>query len=404
MAIDSVGNLPQSFQYNPDLANTLNVNDQSLKTWLEGIQKVLSELNTQPSGGTPPPGSPTNANGAPVLSQPEIALTTDELALILGELNNLIGEEQLKTLKEGIQADLQKKQLQHAAAIKKLEEAFEKYQEQAEKEKANKVLNWFTKVFAFVAAVVSVVAAAVATVATGGAAAPLLALAVMGLVASSIDLANAILVEMGKDPISLGNLLMEGLSKMFVAFGMNEEDAKKAAGAVMIAMVVVAPSMVFIAPDMLTEAFKAVGMDEKSAMIAGLVITMAIQLTIGIAMMVATGGSSAAGTIANMATKVGQIVQATAAVVNGSLNIAQGALSIEIAGIKKEIENLYSDKLDLQKLLKALEAAMEAQQDAIKDILTMLDQSMQQMSEMIGQSAQSMHQQISAMAPQQTQA
>jgi transloator len=404
MAIDSVGGMNQMPQFNQDLGQVGNTDNAALKAWLEGIQKALSQINTGTTTGTTAPGSPTNANGAPVLEQPLVALSADDLALALGTLQTLIGEDQIKSLKEGIKADLVKKQQQHAEAIKKLEEAYEKYQEQAEKEKANKVLGWFTKVFAFVAAVVAVVAAAVATVATGGAAAPLLALAVMGLVASTIDLANGILVEMGKDPISLGNLLKDGLVKMFEAFGADKDLAEKLAGATMIAMVVMSPAMVFVAPDMLTEAFEAVGMDEKAAMIAGLVITMAIQLTIGIAMMVATGGASAVGTIGNIAMKVGQISQAVAMVVSGSLNIASGAMSIEIGKIKKEIEDLYADKLDLQKLLKALEASMESQQDTIKDILAALDESMQTISQMIGDSAKSMQQQIAAMAPQQTQA
>lgn len=405
MGIESVGGANASIQFNTGTTTDVGQSDQAaLKAWLEGLQKALGEINTTPKGQTPPPGSPTNANGAPVLQQPEIALTTDELALVLGSLNNLIGEDQLKNLKEGIKSDLQKKQQQHAAAIKKLEEAFQKYQEQVEKEKANKVLGWFSKAFAFVAAIVCVVAAAVATVATGGAAAPLLALAVMGAVAATVDLASAINVECGGEPFGLGSLMIDGMTKMFQAFGMSEEDAKKAAGGVMIAAIALNPAMAIVAPDALTEAFLAVGMDEKAAMIAGLVITIAIQLAVGIAMMVATGGASAAGTIAQVATKIAQVTQAVAAVVNGSLNIASGALNIEIAKIKAEIENLAADKLDLQKLLKALEASMEAQQDAIKEILTMLDQSMQQIAQMIGDSAKSMNQQISAMVPQQTQA
>jgi transloator len=407
MSIDSVGGNPL-FNLNPPggggpiISNTPASNVPP--TWLVGLQDALGEILSTTPGQPVPPGSPTNANGAPVIEEPEIALTTDELALLLGSLSNLIGEDQLKNLKEGIKADLQKKQAQHAAAIQKLEEAFEMYEQQAEKEKANKILGWFGKVFAFVAAVVSVVVAAVATVASGGAAAPLLALAVMGLVASTVDLASAINVEMGGEPFGLGSLLMDGLTKMFQAFGLDEKEAAKAAGGLMIAAIALNPSMVMVAPDSLTEAFLAVGMDPKAAMIAGLVLTMAIQLTLGIVMAIATGGASVVGTVAQVATKIAQVTQAVAMVVNGSVNIAQGALAIQIAQIQAEIANLDADKLDIQKLLKALEASMEGQQEAIKDVLAMLEQSMQQIAAMIGDSAKSMNQQISAMAPQQTQA
>src|SRR5690606_41547748 len=78
----------------------------------------------------------------------------------------------------------------------------------------SKVFGWIGKVFAFVAAIATVVAAAVATVASGGTAAPLLALAVVGAISATLMLASAISQVCGGPETSSNSLIPHPVGKL----------------------------------------------------------------------------------------------------------------------------------------------------------------------------------------------
>src|SRR5690606_42160191 len=90
----------------------------------------------------------------------------------------------------------------------------------------SKVFGWIGKVFAFVAAIATVVAAAVATVASGGTAAPLLALAVVGAISATLMLASAISQECGGPEISINSLIQHTVGKFLTdVCGVDPEQA-----------------------------------------------------------------------------------------------------------------------------------------------------------------------------------
>jgi hypothetical protein len=193
VTIDTVGGPSSSIKLTDD-----GLSKEILKKGAGEIdqEKLLSELlktlesyeGTGGKGVDPRPGP----KGAPALEMPSGDFSADQLSLLLAALSNKNNESQLKTAKIGLDVSLKQKNEMHLKAIQKIQEAAKAAQEASEKEKVGKIFGWIGKIAAFVAAVVATVVAAVMTVASAGAAAPLLALAVMGLVATGMDLANHI--------------------------------------------------------------------------------------------------------------------------------------------------------------------------------------------------------------------
>src|SRR5690606_29222578 len=106
--------------------------------------------------------------------------------------------------------------------------------------------------FAFVAAIVSVVAAAAATIATGGAAAPLLALAIVGAIAATMSLANAISQECGGPEISINSLIQHTVGKFLTdVCGMDPKQAENICKVLGGAMSIACPIMLAIEPSLL---------------------------------------------------------------------------------------------------------------------------------------------------------
>lgn len=338
--------------------------------------------------------------GAPQLEAPRGDFSADQLALLLMSLQNKSEDAQLKTAKQGLEVSKLQKEDMHKRAIEKIEEAARKAAEAAEKAKANKVLGWFTKVFAFVAAVVATVAAAVATVASGGAAAPLLALAVMGLVATGMDLANQISQECGGPEISLSKWVTEGCAKLLTALGMSEEDAKKFAPilAAVAATVVSAGATAILAPDLYGNAVGAIcqvcGVDEQTAQYIAMAVTLAVQLTVAVAMVAASGGASAVDGVAKTAQNVGKIAGAVGQGVNGALNVAQGGITISQAESQKLADIAKSQKAEFDKMIVKLKQQMEDERDRIKELLQQLDMAAQMVSQMIAAAGATRTQQV----------
>ncbi|MDK2123489.1 type III secretion system translocon subunit SctE [Parachitinimonas caeni] len=357
---------------------------------LNTVAQIASQGKDGKDAGRPGP------KGAPALEQPTMEFSADQMSLLLGALQTKSAEMQLATAKEGIKISADQKKAAHNDAINKLMEAAQKIAEAIEKQKANKILGWFTKIFSFVASLVAVIAAAVATVATGGAAAPLLALACMGLAATTMDLANAISKECGGPDISISGLMTQGMTKMLEAFGVDKEKAeqlgKVLAGAV--ALVVAPGAAAIMAPDLIGNMVGGIaelcGCDKQTAQYIAMGVTMAVQLAVAVAMIAATGGAGAGAAVsgaARVAQNIGKITSIVAQGVGGALNVAQGGIKIDVAMVQRDAENAKADKADIDKLILKLQKMMEDDQERVKEVVQQLEESMQLVSQMINSTA-----------------
>lgn len=304
--------------------------------------RMVGEAGVKRSGDAP---GATNA-GAPVLEAPAIGMSADEMTLILGSLQSKLTDSQLKTAKENVKQNQQKQADAHADALKKLGEASDKLKEAAAARKTSWIMSIVSKVFSFVAAAVATALAAIATVATAGAAAPLLAVAVAGLVMTGIDLAmfaaNEISQKLGGPEISFAN----AFGKLLEACGVPEEKAKE----------------------------------------VGSYLAMAVQITAAVAMVVAsiaaavmTAGVATPmllGTITNVVNVVGGVVQ-------GGMAAAQGGVGIAAAGHERDASMAQAGKAEIDKILTKLQAQMEQEQDRIKDLVQKLEEGFQRINSMI---------------------
>ena len=368
------------------------------------LNDLLASLVVMQGAAAKGPAEPrTGPPGAPALEMPAEDFSADQLALILSALNNKSSEAQIKTAKEGLEISKTQKDEMHKKAIEKIEEAARKAAEAASKNKVGGIFGWIGKIAAFVAAVVATVAAVVATVATGGAAAPLLALAVMGLVATGMDLANHISQNM--DPpgpeISISKFMTDFAAVILTdVCGMSKEDAKKFAPilACVMATMVSPGAAAILAPDLYGNAAAAIavaaGMNPDDAKWLAMAVTLAVTITVAVVMVVATGGMGALDGVAKTAAMAGRIAQTAGQAMSGVTNIAQGAIKIDAAHSQKEADLASASKKEFDKMLMVLAKQMEDEQERIKELLQNLDQAMTMVSQMIASAGETRLQQV----------
>lgn len=155
----------------------------------------------------------------PSLAEPSVQLDTASMTMLIAELNKEIGELGIEFGKEGVKICKEKKKEVSDKRMKKIQEVVTKLEKAAKKEQASKVWGWIGAIAGFVAAAAVLVVAVAAAVATGGAAAPLVAFAVMGFLAAATSLTVQILEETGAM-----EAMMDATCK---ARGYNEEQTAK---------------------------------------------------------------------------------------------------------------------------------------------------------------------------------
>jgi len=249
--------------------------------------------------------------------------------------------------------------------------------------------------------VAAVAVAAVATVASGGAAAPLLALAAVGLVAATISLADQISKSAGGPEISIGKLLTTMTSKFLQACGVPEEKAeaigKVMAGAIAIGALCVGCPAVLVEPQLLgtmtTGICQLAGAGDQATGIASMVVGIAAAVTVGIVMAVMSFGASSATTAVDVSVKVANVaVGAGAQIAGGATAVATGAVNIEKAGLERAAQNVLADKSDLAAVMVKLQKMMEDGREDIKNIIQQIEDSMTAVTQMINGAADSMAQ------------
>lgn len=341
-------------ELNAEIAAKLQQTQTDPNTILQEISKLAGTL---PSGPMPTGGNNiTNANGAPQIDGVTMNFSAEDMAAVLLALQGKTQEAQLRTAKEGIDTASKNQQLQHEKSMKKIEDWIKKCEDQAAKEKAGGVLNWFKKIFTAIAAVFAVVAAAVATVASGGVAAPVLALAVLALASSVVSIASEIDKARGgagfdhvaewMDP---GTLIGKGMGELAKAFGADEDQAA-----------IVSATFAVVAT----------------------IAIMAVSIVL-------TGGASATSEAQKIALAVGRAGQAIAGIVGGATQTAQGGVNIAVAHDKRDAALIQGDKKKIEAIIAKLQQQMEENREELKKVIDEMMEGMNIVSQMINSAGQS---------------
>ena len=353
---------------------------------LQSSEQVDELLALQQSLETSGKSATGGSSSAPAIGGVSISFSAEDLAAALLVLQGKTQESQLRTAKEGLETSRVKTEQSNEKALNKILEANEKAKEAASKSKAMGILGWIGKIAGFIAAIAAVAVAAVATVASGGAAAPLLAFAVIGLVGATISLASAVSQELGGPPLEISSLLNKAFTAMLEAFGMDKEDAEKF-GRMIAGAVGVATLAVLVDPALAGDLFAGIalvaGADEMQAAIVATVFTVAATLAMAIATVVLTAGAGTGSAVANvassaskisdgaikMATAAGKITQAVGGLTQAATSITAGGIGIAKAHDERDIENLRADKKEIDALLMKLQMQMEEEREEIRKVM-----------------------------------
>jgi len=326
LGYDSVENLPSLNQLSEDQLLLITT-------------KLLNNVTIQGQGQGQNQQITYNIDN-PTLDEPQVDLGDGtELTLMLLQLQSKINDLQVQSTTEGIRIQKDSLKAKHEENIKKIQEAIQKMKD-AEKS------SLIGKIFGWIGAIVAVLAAVALTVATGGSAAPLLAVALVGL-------ALQVAQETG-----LMDKLMEAM------FG----DDAKAKMAFMITLQVV----------MLIAAIVATICSGGAA--AGNVAAQGVNMASKGAQIASTGAQIAstatqtATTAATTAEKVVRMTRIISTIIDGVSKIGSGAAQIHTGVLNKEAGELQAD-------VKANKAWIARQQQILDDLTELLERLLKQINE-----------------------
>ncbi|MEO5672261.1 MAG: type III secretion system translocon subunit SctE [Ramlibacter sp.] len=347
----------------------------------------------------------SDANGAPALGALAAlvqAFSPDDMALALQGLRSKTQEGQLKTAQDGINITKVKLDAASAESLKKVEDWIAQSKEAAAKEKAAQIAGMAGSIAGFIAAVIAAVAAIALTVVTFGAAGPLaaavligvVAMATIGLGAASVSLASNIRVSQGGEPINLAQMCMEAITASLISNGMSKDEAAKA-GKVLSGLVGMMTMAFLVDPgfgaQMVTGISEMMGADAQQAAIIQAVFTAITAITVMVVMCVATGGaaiSSAISGIAKTISAAGAIAQAAASAVSGVAGITQGSFNIAAAYDTRAADTIMADKERMSVFIAKFQQQMEEGREELKKVIEEIMEGMNLVSQMINSSAQ----------------
>jgi len=266
-----------------------------------------------------------------------------EIQAKLGELQKNVAAEDINIRKQDM-AEANKKE---AERIKEMLAKIEK----------SKTSGLFGKIFGWIGVALAVIGAAIATVATGGAAAPALALAIVGL-------GMMILQETGAM-----DKIVEGLAKNPALL-----------------MLVFGP----VAGGLLFGLIQGGVIDEKQAQMAIQLTFAAAMLVASIAGAVASGGAAATEMVFKVIGMIGQIAGAAAQIGAGASGIATAAYSYQAA-------QLDADAKENQAWLAKLQAMISEEMERLQKIIDTMHNGVKATSDVLANIAQSNRSVISSM-------
>jgi transloator len=413
----------------PRSPETLNADFSAFwSNFLESAHAAVAETKAHTVSLPPKPeeseGDKT-ANGLmppPVIPAPSEQFSPEDLAAMLTHLQGKTKEAQLRTAHETLAIAGSRMETANKDALTKIQEANEKAQSAAAKAKTNDILGWITRSLGLAGALIGVGVAAVLTVVTGGAAAPLLLMAGLGLVTSIISMADGISQEAGGPSLTLSSLLTKLCSCVLEAMGVSKEDAEKygklASGAIGFAIplaltvltggaaaplllpLLIDPSL---AGNFVGGIAEVAGADENTVMILATVATVVTTVAIAIAMIAMSAGTGAAAAVPDTASKITTaalkfgpaIAQAVLGLVQGGMATATGSIAIAKAQDDRDVANLNAEKKKIDALLIKLQGQMEEQKEEIQKLIEELMDSYKIVMQMFSNAA-SNRQQLTA--------
>ena len=325
-------------------------------------------------------GNVMGPDGAPVLGAPAQMQTGANLMMLLESILGKIKDLQMKSAQQGIKFDKAKLDEMHARAKIEMENWSKKLDEAAEKQKQEKMSNWIGQIFGFIGALIGTLVAGVLTVMSGGAAAPLLVGAIMGLASATVSLANTINQELhpGAEPISISGAIAKSIANDLIAKGVDPKEAKKQSEALLLAVTMASGGILAVLdPGMVGTAWagiaKLAGADENQAAIMNAVVSLITGITTGIMLAVVSGGAAASGLakigdIAKAISMSGQVASIAGSVAQGGASIAAGSYKIEAADMTEQAENFQADNQRTQAQIDRLMQMLEKLQDELKKL------------------------------------
>lgn len=407
--IRGAGSIPLSTQhYSQAEATTQQAQEASPNTEINPLSHMTDGAKV----------SNTNANslytssGAPQIDGISLSFSAEDMAAALTALQSKTQDAQMRTAKEGIEVSKKQRQDQHEKVIKKLNEWCKKCESAEGKSKIAKVFGWVSKIASFVASAVATVALLAATGVTAGAASPLLALAVMGLVGSTMSLASSISQECGGPPLEISALTTLACQKVLTACGVPEKLAESIAKVASSALVLsaglatgVGVATLAMDPQLMGNLASGIaelgGVDAAKAAIIGTCFAMAAGIATALFSMRASGVTSIGTDIAKkimqcikdalaqLTESSAKMVQAGAKVISGAAMATSGGIGISATVDQYQADLAQADHKKFSALIVKLQAQMEEEQEQIKKLVQELQDSVSIVSQMIAAASDS---------------
>lgn len=380
---------------------------------------TTTEINAFEQIGAMSESSSTPANsllytsaGAPQIDGVTVNFSAEDMAAVLTALQSKTQDAQIRTAKEGLEVSKKQRQDQHEKVMNKLNEWIKKCESAEGKSKISKVFGWVSKIASFVASAIATVALVAATGITAGAASPLLALAVMGLVGSTMSLASSISQEFGGPALELSALSTLACKSVLTALGVPEKLAESIAKVSSSALLLAAGAATGVGiatlamdPQLLGNLAGGIaelgGADAMTAMIIGSSFAMAAGVGTALFSMRASGITSVTTDIGkkimecvqqalkSIPQSYSKMAQASATVISGAATATSGGLGIAAAKDQYQADSAQADRKKFSALIVQLQAQMQEEQEQIQKLVQELQDSFTVVSQMIAAAGES---------------
>ncbi|WP_431688359.1 type III secretion system translocon subunit SctE [Hahella sp. NBU794] len=285
----------------------------------------------------PQSGPAQNTSGksfAPDLERPQ-PRSSDELVALLLTIKSKSSNEQIESSQQDIQLNRTKQNQKHDEMLDQIQKSIEAG------DKAKKG-GLFGKIFGWIANIATAIAGAV-MIATG-----------VGAIAGAAMLALAVDSMVGA---ATGHSLMGEMTKG------------------------------------IAKGLQAMGMDESVANIVAGVVTAAVTIAVCVGASMASAAKAGSGLITRLASSPEQMqkiqvagaqVKNVASATAGTSAIGGGASQITTGVYKKQATDARANQMDMKKELAKLQAAMEAEQDRLKEVISKLNEGVSRILQIMG--------------------
>ncbi|MBS7777595.1 type III secretion system translocon subunit SctE [Acidovorax sp. CCYZU-2555] len=337
----------------------------------------------------------SNANGSPSIGNVAIDFSAEDLTAALLVLQGKTQDAQLRTAKEGLGVSRLKMEENHKKSMEKIETWIKKSESAAAKGKLGGIFSWVGKIAAFMATAIATVALAAATPLTGGAAAPLLALAIIGLVGSSMSLASSISQAAGGPPLELSSIMTKVCSTFLQAVGVPEEKLESASR-VMAGAIGMLTGAMLVDSQLLGNMVSSIAdlsiSDKQAAAIVGTIFAMLATIALSVVTTVASGGSNSAKAVTEITKNISQmakVAQHVAGATSALSSMAKAGISVGVAIDEHAAASAQVDRKLFAVLMVKLQAQMQEDQDQLKKLVQEIQEGVGQVSQMIAAAGES---------------